>query len=131
MSFKGYLDAAAEVLAARFKGKRWQNQNSSDIGEISEMLIKDFLGEFLSSQFAILRGGHVVRAHGEKSKQMDIVLCSKNYPSIFADKGLYPLESVLGAFAVTSNLTREKLISSVECLASIPTANPRFYYVAP
>jgi hypothetical protein len=62
---------------------------------------------------------------------MDIVLCSKNYPSIFADKGLYPLESVLGVFAVTSNLTREKLMNSVDCLASIPTTNPRFYYLAP
>lgn len=131
MIFRDYLNAVADVMHAKFEGNRWQGQNPADIGEVCETLIKEFLSQFLSSQFAIFRGGHIVSIAGGKSKQMDVVLCSRNYPSIFAEKGIYPVESVLGAFSVTSNLGREKLRETVSCLASIPNEDPRFFYIAP
>jgi hypothetical protein len=42
-----YLNAAADVMAAKFKGNRWQGQNPSDIGEIPEILTREFLAQFL------------------------------------------------------------------------------------
>jgi hypothetical protein len=131
MFFNDYLTAAADIIDAKFRGNRWQGQNSADIGEVCETFVNEFLSQFLSNQFSVFRGGNIVSVAGKKSAQMDIVLCAKNCPVLFTNKGLYPIEAVLGAFAVTSNLTRTKLDSSVGCLASIPDENPRFYYIAP
>jgi hypothetical protein len=47
VSFMDYLNAAADVMAAKFKGNRWQGQNPSDIGEIPEILTREFLAQFL------------------------------------------------------------------------------------
>jgi hypothetical protein len=131
MFFKDYLSATADIIDAKFRGHRWQGQNSADIGEVCETFVNEFINQFLSNQFSIFRGGNIVSVVGKKSDQMDIVLCSKSCPVLFTNKGLYPIEAVLGAFAVTSNLTPAKLVGSVNCLASIPDENPRFYYIAP
>ncbi len=131
MFFREYLNAAADIIDAKFRGNRWQGQNSADIGEVCEVFVNEFLSQFLSNQFSIFRGGNIVSSVGNKSEQMDIVLCDKHCPVIFAHKGLYPIEAVLGVFAVTSNLTRAKLGSSITCLGSIPDETPRFYYIAP
>jgi deferrochelatase/peroxidase EfeB len=41
MHFRNYLEAAANVIEARFTGNRWQGQNNADIGEVSETVVKE------------------------------------------------------------------------------------------
>ena len=46
---------------------------------------------------------------GEKLPQLDVVLTTGNTLKIFDDKGIYPIETLVGVFSITSNLTLQKL----------------------
>jgi hypothetical protein len=54
-----------------------------------------------------------------------VLLTGQNTLALFEDKGVYPVETVFGAFAITSTLDLPKLKSSIKNLASIPNEAPR------
>lgn len=126
MIFSDKFSEIAEILDVRSRSYRNLKPNNADMGELFEIFIKEALSEIVSGSLRVNRGGRVVDSEGNQSKQIDIVVTQGNSLSIYADKGIYPVESVCGAFCITSTLTREKLKTDIEALASIPVDNPRF-----
>ena len=126
MFFRDYFNSIVDCLDAKFKGMQRKGQNPVDRGELCEMFLKDFLCDLFSNQFEIFRGGKIVNIDNLESKQIDILLTSKNTIKIFRDKGIYPIESVYGVFTVTATLDHSKLHDCIEELKSIPKQNPKF-----
>lgn len=131
MIFKNYLNSVVLCLDARLKGYGEQD-NPGDIGELSEHFIKEVLQEALAGVLKIFRGGKVIDHHGNKSKQIDLVVCSRNSLSLFSDKGLYPVETVYGVINIKKTLNHTNLFSdkpdvcgALKNLASIPTSEPK------
>jgi hypothetical protein len=85
--------------------------------------LEQTLGDLYRIQF----GGKVVNIDNDESKQIDIILASKRTPKLFADKGIYPIESVFGAFSITSTMDHAKLLSDLQVFASIPRRNLQFW----
>lgn len=126
MFFKAYFNSVAEILEARLKGNEYDSLNANDKGELCEVFIKEFLIDSLSDNYNVFRGGKIVNCLGQKSKQIDIVLCSKRVIRIFSDKGLYPTETVKGVFSITATLDIKKLFHCMAEFASIPKTNYHF-----
>jgi hypothetical protein len=124
MFFKNLLNGVAETLDIKYKSSLRDGINSSDIGELCEVFIKEFLSNCLDDQYKVFRGGNIVNTTGDRSPQLDIVLTNKNALKIFGDKGIYPLETVVGVFSITSNLTLAKLKKCITELSKIP----KFHY---
>jgi hypothetical protein len=120
MFFKKHLNGVAETLDIKYKSSLTDGINSADIGELCELFIKEFLISYLDNHYKIFRGGHIVNTIGNRSPQMDIVLANRNTLRIFGDKGIYPIEDVIGVFSITSNLTLPKLKKCIKELGKIP-----------
>ncbi len=120
MFFKRLLNGTSESLDIRYKSHIRKGMNSADIGELCEIFAKDFLINFLDDHYKIFRGGNVVNVHGDQSPQLDIILTNKNTLKIFDDKGIYPIETVIGVFSITSSLTLSKLKECIQQLKKIP-----------
>lgn len=120
MFFKNYLNGASEMLDVKFKSHQRQGINSADKGELCETFTKEFLNNYLDNHYKIFRGGNVVNTLGEQSPQLDVVLTNGNTLKIFEDKGIYPIETLVGVFSITSNLTLAKLKEDIQQLAKIP-----------
>ena len=120
MFFKDYFISVADIIAAKYQSFRTATNNPSDKGELCEIFMKDFLLESVGDSFKVYRGGKVINSYGIKSRQLDIVICSKKSLKIFGDKGIYATETVFGCISVTSTLTKKKLIQCCKEFASIP-----------
>ncbi len=123
--FADYFRSVSDILQAKHRGMRWPNQNPADIGELHETFVKEVLTKFLGGIVRSHRGGKIIGAHHKESSQIDVLLTGQNTLAIFEDKGVYPVETVFGAFAITSTLDLPKLRESVKNLASIPNDVPR------
>jgi hypothetical protein len=126
MFFKDYLNSTANCLEARLEAYN-QQQHTGDIGELCEIFVKDFLLDSFSGILRVFRGGQIINVDNNKSKQIDIVLCSQSSLKLFSDKGLYPIETVYGAINIKKVLTHTNLFSTeakdcgaIENLQSIP-----------
>lgn len=126
MSFDNRFLEIIDVLDARYRRSAAIKPNSADIGELSETFIRDALAEIVEGSARAYRGGKIIDSSGHQSKQMDVVVTSRHALKIYADKGLYPVESVIGAFAITTHLTLNKLLGDIGGLASIPVSKPAF-----
>lgn len=126
MFFKNLLNGTAEALDIRYQSSLRDGINSADIGELCEIFIKEFLTNCLDDQYKIFRGGNIVNTIGDRSPQMDIILTNKNALKIFGDKGIYPIETLIGVFSITSNLTLQKLGDCIKQLSKIPKHNYSF-----
>ncbi len=120
MFFNNLLNGTAEALDIKYQSSLRDGINSADIGELCEIFIKEFLTNCLDDHYKIFRGGNIVNTIGNRSPQLDIVLTNKNALKIFGDKGIYPIETVIGVFSITSNLTLAKLKHCMTELSKIP-----------
>lgn len=127
MFFKNLLNGTAETLDIKYQSSLRDGINSADIGELCEIFIKEFLTNCLDDHYKIFRGGNIVNTIGDRSPQMDIVLTNKNTLKIFGDKGVYPIETLIGVFSITSNLTLSKLKKCIGELAKIPKHHYYFH----
>src|SRR5258706_4564339 len=127
MFFKDKLRSICDCLDSNFRAMRRPGQNSADIGELAELFVKEFLRDCLSDLFRVFRGGKIVNSQGEESPQIDIVVTTKSTPQIFTDKGIYPIETVVGSIAITSTLTMAKLLADSENFAKLPTVGSAFH----
>lgn len=127
MFVKNYLTSVADTLQSKFEGMQYPGQNPADRGELAELFVKNFLSNHVGDQFKIFRGGKIIGLGHEiiYSKQIDIVLTAKNSLKIFDDKGLYPVETVYGAFSIASTLDKPKLSDCIEEFKSIPKSTPK------
>lgn len=126
MYFKEYLNSISDILDSKRNAYILQT-NPSDIGELCEIFIKEFLGEVFSGIFKIYRGGHIIDSKGLTSEQIDIIICSQASMKLFSDKGLFPIESVFGIINVKKTLTHTNLFSNkpkdcgiIKNISSIP-----------
>lgn len=126
MFFKNYFIAQANILQERFRAFERDGQNPADKGELCEIILRNLLEHSFSNILNIHRGGKIIDSEGNESRQIDILLTAKNNLRIFEDKGIYPVESVIGTFSITATLDRRKLDDCIKEFQSIPTANPRF-----
>jgi hypothetical protein len=127
MFFKNLLNGTAELLDIKYQSSLRDGINSADIGELCEIFIKEFLTNCLDDYYKIFRGGNIVNTIGNCSPQLDIVLTNKNTLKIFGDKGIYPIETVIGVFSITSNLTLPKLEKCMIELSKIPKHHYGFH----
>lgn len=123
MFFKNHFNGLSEILDVKYKSSLRDGINSADIGEMCEIFIKEFLASCLDEHYKIFRGGNIINTVGNLSSQLDIVLTNRNTLKIFGDKGIYPIETVIGVFSITSNLTYSKLKKSLKEISSIPKHN--------
>lgn len=124
--YRNYFISISDILESKLKAHERDNFNPQDKGELCEVFMKDFLFDAMGDLFKIHRGGNIINSTGEISKQIDIILCRKRSLKLFADKGIYPIESVMGAISITSTLTLDKFINDAKGLLSIPKKNYRF-----
>jgi hypothetical protein len=120
MFFKNLLDGISQSLDVDYRSHLRTGMNSADLGELCEFFAKNFLKKFLDDHYKVFRGGNVVNVKGNQSPQLDIILTNKNSLKIFEDKGLYPIETLIGVFSITSNLTLPKLKDCLQQLNKIP-----------
>ena len=120
MFFENQFNGLSEILEVKYQSSLREGMNSADIGELCEIFIKEFLVGCLDDHYKIFRGGNITNTIGNLSSQLDIVLTNRNTLKIFGDKGIYPIETVIGVFSITSNLTLPKLKKSIKELSSIP-----------
>lgn len=120
MFFKNYFNGLAEVLDVKYKSHLRDEINPADLGELCELFLKEFLFACLDNHYQVFRGGNIVNTIGDRSPQLDIILTNRNTLRIFSDKGIYPIETICGAFCITSNLTTAKLKHEIAQLGKIP-----------
>ena len=126
MFFKNHFNAISEILDIYYNSSNRKGINSADIGELCELFVKNFLIDSLDDHYRIYRGGNIVNSSGSKSPQLDIILTNRNTLKLFGDKGIYPIESVISVFSITSNLTLPKLKKTIQEIGKIPKFNYAF-----
>jgi hypothetical protein len=129
MHFKEYCDSIADKLDAQLKGYSHSDLNPADKGELCEVFVKDVIEEALGDLYRIFRGGKIISAGGGISKQLDVVVCSRQAIKFFSNKGKYPTETVKGVFSITSTLDLSKLDDCLAEFASIPKKG--YHFVSP
>jgi len=120
MLFDSQFQTIADVLDTTFRNLP-KKQNNADRGELCELFVTEFLDQFLGNSVCVYRGGQIIDCHGNRSGQIDIVVTGPDSIRFFGNKGLYPIETVIGAICITSQLDFGKLKEDVEVLRSIPT----------
>ena len=98
MHFKDYCDSIADKWEGQLKGYSHGDLNPADKGELCEMFIKEFVEGALGDTYRIFRGGKIITSGGGISKQLDVVVCSRQAIKFFSNKGKYPVEIVKGVY---------------------------------
>jgi hypothetical protein len=129
MHFKEYCDSIADKLEAQLKGYSHSDLNPADKGELCEVFIKEVIEESLGDMYRIFRGGKVISSGGAISKQLDVVICSRQAIKFYSNKGKYPTETVKGVFSITSTLDLPKLEDCLAEFASIPKKG--YHFISP
>lgn len=127
MHFKDYCDSIADKLEAQLKGYSHSDLNPADKGELCEGFIKEFVEDALGDTYRIFRGGKIINSGGGISKQLDVVVCSRQAIKFFSNKGKYPTEIVKGVFSITATLDLAKLGDCLAEFASIPKKGYHFH----
>lgn len=92
-------------------------------GELREIIVRQLLRPFLPPVYDI-GSGEIISAYGDTSAQTDIVVCDKRIAPpllIGADKGFFPIETVIASIEVKSVLTNIELKKSEAAAAHVAT----------
>lgn len=134
VSYAVALAAAAE-LQARIEATRIIG-HPAEVGRARENILRQFLVSFCPKGFEF-GSGFVFDAHGDMSRQQDIVVYRDSYHPIFNVGGVlyFPVESIAAVIEVKSSLGgRERLNDALDCIASVKkldrTGNGLNYVVA-
>jgi hypothetical protein len=118
-----YFSNLANRLSIEFENSGLTD-NTNDIGLNREVLLRDLLLKHLPKRQSAYLGGQIFGFDAPDSKQIDIIISSDigiNYEEY--QKTFTPIENVVSAISVKSNLSSAELINSLENLASIPQMN--------
>ncbi|MGJ5141478.1 DUF6602 domain-containing protein [Bradyrhizobium oligotrophicum] len=102
-------------------------------GRIAEEIIKNILERTLPKRFSI-GTGVVISAHGEVSRQADIVIYDNFYNSPLLSEfgsGLFPAEIVFATIEVKSVLTKDELKSSMDAITQMRKVGSQKKYIVP
>jgi hypothetical protein len=102
-------------------------------GRIAEEIVKNVLGRTLPKRFSI-GTGVVISAHGEVSRQTDIVIYDNFYNSPLLSEfgsGLFPAEIVFATIEVKSVLTKDELQSSMDAIMQMRKVGSQKKYIVP
>ena len=97
------------------------------LGDAREALIRRVLLRILPSIYEV-GSGEIVDSSGEHSRQMDIVIARRDFPSLLLPSGskVFLIESVLATIEVKSVLNAEKLRQALENCASVSGLSPNY-----
>jgi hypothetical protein len=101
--------------------------NPGSMGTYREEALKNFLEQRLPQRYGI-DSGHVLGPIVNESKQLDCVILDNNIcPAVVVSDSFkfFPVEGVLGAIEVKSQLTKTRLIEGLENIASFKALVPR------
>ena len=117
--FDEWSDYIIRVLDAEFDYSSLA-KHPTELGDAREALIKGVLQRIIPSTYEI-GTGIVVDCRQNKSKQIDIVIARRDYPSLLLPHGdrIYLIESVLATIEVKSQLNSDNLHMSLDNCASV------------
>jgi hypothetical protein len=100
-------------------------KHGGELGDAREALIRGILERILPSIYEV-GTGEVIDSIGKHSRQIDIVIARRDYPSLILPNRskLYLVESVLATIEVKSFLDKDLLIGALENCASVADLSP-------
>ncbi|MFH0834658.1 MAG: DUF6602 domain-containing protein [Patescibacteria group bacterium] len=100
-------------------------KNPTEIGDAREALIKGVLSKILPSIYEV-GSGEIIDCLGKRSKQIDIVIFRKDFPTLKMPSGsrLFLVESVLAAIEVKSDLRGNNLKMALDNIYSVMDLSP-------
>jgi len=108
MPIRELIRAASDRMQVDFELSRKKFGSPVDIGTDRVNILKDFLAKYLPRSFGF-GNGEIIDTYGNKSGQVDIILCNQYHPFTYNEEGLglFLAEGVDWAIEVKSNLTTE------------------------
>jgi len=99
-------------------------------GKMREIIVKNFLREYLPQRFGI-GYGKVVSSNGDSSREQDIMIYDKDNCPIFyqtEDIQIVPSEEIYAVIQVKSKLDSNELINSIDNIRSVKELPKTAYY---
>lgn len=108
MSIRELIKAASARMQADFELSRKKFGSPVDIGADRVNILKDFLTKYLPRYYGF-GNGEIIDSHGNRSGQVDIIVCNQFHPFTYNEEGLglFLAEGVDWAIEVKSNLATE------------------------
>ena len=118
-----YFNNIADILDATSKSASIGGHRP-DSGANREVLLIDFLNKHIPDRLTAVSGGTIVNLHGQRSKQIDIVVKNDLYPQLNSHgKTCILTENVAAVLSVKSHLDKNALHEAIENVASIPESS--------
>lgn len=124
--------AISDSLVAKFTLTS-EGENRLGKGEKREEILKEFLRENLPPTFQV-ESDEIFDTQGSVSKQMDVIIFNSTMPALRSKAlSLFPVDSVLAACEVKTDLDKTRLEEAVENIQSVKKmilARPAMHYGA-
>lgn len=120
-----WADFVARVLKSESELAAAMIGHAGELGSARESLVSGVLSRLLPDIYDV-GSGEVVDHLGNRSKQIDIVIARRDFPSLHLPSGtrVYLIESVLATIEVKSTLTSETLRQALDNVASVGRLSP-------
>jgi len=114
-----------EIIKKESDLARAMLKHKGELGNVRETLIQGILNRILPSTYEI-GSGEVIDSNGNRSKQIDIVVSRRDFPSLLMPSGhrVYLIESVLATIEVKTTLNHDSLDEALENCASVSDLVP-------
>lgn len=118
------FEAEGEVLQAKFARREVQHAHGTLRGNISERVLREFLGKYLPSSYRFANG-EIIDREGTYSSEVDLAICSPMHPFTFSEEecGLLFVEGVDAVVECKSSLKSNTLRDAVQNCRSIRNLN--------
>lgn len=123
--FDSWAQYIADILQKESELSASMVKHGGELGSAREALIKGVLNRIIPEIYEI-GSGEIVDHRGNHSRQMDIVIARKDFPSLNLPSWsrIYLVEAVLATIEVKSKLDKNNLLSALENCASVAELLP-------
>ncbi|MEZ7195382.1 DUF6602 domain-containing protein [Pseudodesulfovibrio karagichevae] len=112
-----YFVSVYEKLQSDYLFHKKAIKHSGTRGTENEKALAGVIREFLPAKFGVDTDSMLVDRHGKMSRQVDIVIYSKEYPKYFHK--IFPIETVYATIEVKTTLNKATLGEAIENAKSI------------